>query len=205
MNGAWQPDAGEHLPASWQLKILAQVLEHVFGRAFFKPLHDLCGVCGRRGPEQEVKVLRHQNISNDFEVELVSQVGERGNESALESFRVENTGAPIGARGQVMKMIQAVKMPRRRHERILPQIQKPLPLRILHRRHYNSMSAPPAPWASASAEILIISVMPPYQPTSGWRISAHSISRSMRKPQRVASCSPVVTSMPWGTFRRSSA
>ena len=62
-----------------------------------------------------------------------------------------------------------------------------------------------APCASARAAILISSVMPPHQPTSGWMMSQHSISSSMRKPQRVASCSPVVTSMPGGTARLSSA
>src|SRR6185369_13302517 len=57
------------------------------------------------------------------------------------------------------------------------------------------------PWASASAEILSNSVTPPHQPTSGWMMSQQPISISMPKPQRVASCSPVVTSDPMGAFR----
>lgn len=61
------------------------------------------------------------------------------------------------------------------------------------------------PWASASAEIFSNSVMPPHQPTSGCRMSAHSMSSSSRKPNLVASCSPVVTSMPGGTRWRRAA
>ena len=39
----------------------------------------------------------------------------------------------------------------------------------------------------------------------GWMMSQQPISNSMRKPQRVASCSPVVTSMPLGTLLRRAA
>ena len=50
----------------------------------------------------------------------------------------------------------------------------------------------------ASAEILISSVMPPHQLTSGYRMSAQPISRSIRNPYRVASCSPVEANIPCG-------
>ncbi len=80
VNAGRQRYPGEHLLAPRILKIMTQVLEDELGRAFLQSLHNLRGVGAVGGPEQEVTVLRHENVSDDAEAELASQVGERGDE-----------------------------------------------------------------------------------------------------------------------------
>ena len=71
-------------------------------------LHDLRRIRARGGPQQQMKMFRHQDVANDSETQLRPQVGERGDEMAFEAFGVENAGAAIGAGGQIVKVILSV-------------------------------------------------------------------------------------------------
>ncbi len=55
--------------------------------------------------QERIYTLRHQNVADNSESQLDAQVAERGDEVALESIGVEEAGAAIGARRQVMKVI----------------------------------------------------------------------------------------------------
>ena len=57
-----------------------------------------------------MKMLGHQNISNDLETEFASQLVQGAYPPALESFRIEEAGATIRAAGQVVEVIQSVIM-----------------------------------------------------------------------------------------------
>ncbi len=68
------------------------------------------GLAKLAGPEQNVKVLRHEDIAPDPESELVTQLRPGANEPSLEAFGVKDASAAIGAGGDVVQVVQAVEM-----------------------------------------------------------------------------------------------
>ncbi len=65
-------------------------------------------------------VLRHQDITNDFEMPPRSQFVESSNKVAAKTLGVEETGTAVGAGGQVVKVVARVVMTLSWHVGILP-------------------------------------------------------------------------------------
>ena len=57
-----------------------------------------------------MKMLWHQNVPDDFEMEFASQFVQSPHKPALEPFGVEDASSAIRAAGQIMEMIEAVIM-----------------------------------------------------------------------------------------------
>jgi len=100
----------QHLLAPGKFQVVAQIPQDEIGRALCQLLHDLRGVGHLRGPNQQMTVLGHQHVADDPEAQLCPQFVEGADELELEPIRVENAGAAIDVRCQVMQMIQAIIM-----------------------------------------------------------------------------------------------
>ena len=135
MNGDGKFHPPKHSLAPRIGQIIAQILEDKFRRPLFQLLQDVRGIelCGR--PNQNVKMFRHQNISNDFEIEFASQFVQGADQPPLEPFRVEESSAAVGAARNVMQMVETVIVFLARHPNIIRSSKD--------RIHQKSMYAPP--------------------------------------------------------------
>src|SRR5579862_2024694 len=120
MNRRWKAHASEHPPAPGNAHVFFQVFQNKQGGAYFELLHDLRRVGLNRGPNQQVKVFGHQDIPNDLEPEFASQIVQSPDPPAFKPLRVEQRGASISAAGQVVKMVQSVKVSLPGHAVSLP-------------------------------------------------------------------------------------
>ena len=94
-------------------------------------------------------MLGHENVADDAEAEFDAQVGEGGDKLTLEAVRIEHAGAPIGAGGDEVKVIEVVETPEPGHQEIVAQGWEV----SRGRRHQKTMSAPP-PWLSPNCAVL---------------------------------------------------
>ena len=95
----------QHLRAPGKLQVLAQISQYEIGCALCQLLHDLRRVGHLRGPNQQMTVLVHQDVADGPEAQLRPEVIEGPDELKFEPIGVENAGAAIEARSQVMQMI----------------------------------------------------------------------------------------------------
>jgi len=69
---------------------LAQVAEYEVRRALLKLLHDLRGIGRRARPEEQVTVLGHEHIAEDFKTQFRPEIIQGLDKLALEATRVKN-------------------------------------------------------------------------------------------------------------------
>lgn len=119
VDGGRQAEFLEHASAPGKGCILAQHLEHKFGRALPEALDDLgrIGVLG--GPNQQMEMLGHQDVTEDFEAQGSAKPAQRLDEVLAETRGVKKARAAISAGRKLVKMIKAVIMTLTRHEEIL--------------------------------------------------------------------------------------
>ncbi len=72
-----------------------------------------------RRPDEKVKVLGHEDVSDHFELKSRAKRVPCLHEVLLEAFGVEKAGATIGARGDEVEIVQAIITARWNHARIL--------------------------------------------------------------------------------------
>ena len=66
-----------------------------------------------------MKMLGHQHPSEQAEVLLLAKVGEDLNKLSAEAVRIKQAGAPVGAGGNEVQVVQSVVVPLARHGAIL--------------------------------------------------------------------------------------
>jgi hypothetical protein len=59
-----------------------------------------------------MKMFRHQNVPEDFEVQAGAELVEGLNKVPAKALGIEKPRAPVGAGGKIVKMIQSVIMAR---------------------------------------------------------------------------------------------
>ena len=105
----------QHPLAPREGRVPAQIAKNKVGRTFCQLLHDLGRVSEITGPDQQMAVLRHQNMADDPEAQLRPEIIERSGELKPEPLGVEDAGAAIDVRGEVGQMILTIIMLRARH------------------------------------------------------------------------------------------
>ena len=93
--------------------------EDGFCCTLFEALNDLGRVGGLGRPEEQVKVLGHQNPAENAKALLYAQRAESGHKLLPESMGIKKTRPAIGAGGQKVGMIQSIIVQLARHEAIL--------------------------------------------------------------------------------------
>ena len=61
-----------------------------------------------RSARQQVTMLRHQDVTDDSEAQLLAQVSEGLDEFPLEGVGVKNASAPVRVDSEIMKVFEAV-------------------------------------------------------------------------------------------------
>lgn len=119
VHGCGQGQPFEHSAAPRKLAILPEVSDYEDGRAFFHTLNNPRGVGSVRGPNQQVKVLRHENVAEDSKAQAAAQFVERFHEVEPKTVGIEKRRAPVGAGSKGMQVIEPVIMALARHPSIL--------------------------------------------------------------------------------------
>ena len=80
------------------------------------------GAVGRRArPDEQMAVLGHQHIGENFETQFRAEIVEGLDEFAPEAVGVKNARPPINVFGQVVVVTLPVEAPQTRHRRSLAQ------------------------------------------------------------------------------------
>lgn len=87
-------------------------MDYEDGRAFLQTLNNPRGVGSLPRPDEQMKMFRHQNVSEDFEVQAGAELVQGLNKVPAKALGIEKTRAPVGAGSKIVKMIQPVIMAR---------------------------------------------------------------------------------------------
>ena len=74
----------------------------------FQFLHDQAGALGGVGPEEEVKMVRHQNPADQSKAHLAPKVAEDLDKVMAETLAVKEPGAAIGAAGEKLRFARGI-------------------------------------------------------------------------------------------------
>ena len=119
MDGGRESQAIQHLAAPGMMLVLAQTPQNENRRPLLEALHDLGRVGWLARPDQQVKVLGHEDVAEDFEAQAQAQLCERLHEVASKAVRVENARPPVSAGGKIMQVVGTVVVTLPRHASIL--------------------------------------------------------------------------------------
>lgn len=158
----------QHPSTPWKLAIPLKILEHENRRALLEALHHLRGVGPLRGPDQQVEVLRHQNVAEELEAQAEAQLVEGLHPVTAKALGIEKARATIGAGSEIMEVVEPVIMLLARHGKILHLGAAHMPK--------NGMYAPPAVGGKIKMEIPVYFTALGCDVYFGWRQRRSSIS-----------------------------
>lgn len=114
VDGGRQAQAGEHLRTPAVTRVLSECFENPRCRALLNLLHDLAGGGSGLGPDQQVKVVRHQNPADPSEVKLGPDGLEGRHECAAKSRAQKERRTAASARGDKLQLARG-EIARTRH------------------------------------------------------------------------------------------
>jgi hypothetical protein len=97
-----------------------QTFNDVPGRSLLQTADDARRAMTFAGPDQPMKMIRHDDIAYKSEIKLISQLVEGFNEPLSEVWRVKQANAAISARSDEMKMVPTIKVMLFLHTKVLP-------------------------------------------------------------------------------------
>ena len=104
-----QGESRQHLLAPGTISVLAQRFQSEPRRAALEPLYDLGRVKCFGGPDQQMEVLRHQDVADELESKFHAQRAQRRDKLLFEAQGIENTRAAVRAAGHKMKMMETIE------------------------------------------------------------------------------------------------
>lgn len=116
--------------------MVLKIPEDELGGAFFEPSNDCRGVAQLRRPDQKMEMFRHEDVTDDAELEFPSQGPQGGDKTSTKTLGIKQTCAAVRAGSDKVQMVESVIMPLARHGEIVAQGFADMA--------QNTMSAPPA-------------------------------------------------------------
>ena len=145
MHGGREAKAIQRLPAPRLGWVFAEKLENLHGGSNLQRTDNVGRVDLGVGPEEKMKVLGHENVTDQLELQGVAHLAHGTNPEVLEGLRVKHTDAAVSAGGDEMRVVKAVVPGRAGHRKIVFDRRHAWADDARSRRHAEKRaSAPPA-------------------------------------------------------------